>query len=221
MRPLAAISCNATHSTPECIGFKLPARNFHRWCRKSALIWEINPVAQRVTERRMPGSLDLSQAGVRDNFYRKEAKTMEETQRQKLAELFAQQHVAVIVTQGEEWATATLQAFAETPELDLLFIMGETAEKFQNLVRQPKVTVIIDNRDVGDVNTFRVSRSVVQGIAGEVARGAEWDSLKDIFLKKNPFEAPFFGMPALRMVRVKPKRISYTGADRQGFKIQL
>jgi len=82
------------------------------------------------------------------------------------------------------------------------------------------VTVIVDTRDVGDVNTFQVRRSVVQGIAGEVAKGVDWDSLKDIFLKKNPFEA-FFGNPALRMVRVKPKRISYTGADRQGFKIEL
>jgi general stress protein 26 len=154
-------------------------------------------------------------------FSRREAETMDETQKQKLAELFAQEHVAVIVTQGEEWPTATLQAFAETPELDLLFIMGDTAEKFQNLVKRPKVTVIIDNRDVGDVNTFQVSRSVVQGIAGKVAKGVEWDSLKDIFLKKNPFEAPFFGNPALRIVRVRPKRISYTGADRQRFKIEV
>ena len=145
---------------------------------------------------------------------------MNETQRQKLAELFAQEHVAVIVTQGEEWPTATLQAFAETPELDLLFIMGDTAEKFQNLLKRPKVTVIVDTRDVGDVNKFQVSRSVVQGIAGEVVKGIEWDSLKDIFLKKNPFEAPFFGNPALRMVRVKPKRISYTGTDMQGFKTE-
>ena len=145
---------------------------------------------------------------------------MDETQQQKLAELFAQEHVAVIVTQGEEWPTATLQAFAETPGLDLLFIMGDTAEKFQNLLRRPKVTVIVDTRDVGDVDTFRVSRSVVHGIAGEVAKGVEWNSLKDIFLKKNPFEGPFFANPALRMVRVKPKRISYTGADRLGFKIE-
>ena len=42
-----------------------------------------------------------------------EAKVMDESQRQKLAELFAQEHVAVIITQGEEWPTATLQAFAE------------------------------------------------------------------------------------------------------------
>ena len=53
---------------------------------------------------------------------------MDESQRQKLAELFAQEHVAVIITQGEDWPTATLQAFAETPDLDLLFIMGDTAE---------------------------------------------------------------------------------------------
>jgi hypothetical protein len=145
---------------------------------------------------------------------------MDESQKQKLAELFAQEHVAVIVTQGEEWSTATLQAFAETPELDLLFIMGDTAEKFQNLLRRPKVTVIVDNRDVGDVSKFQVSRSLVQGIASEVGRGAEWDTLKDLFLKKNPFEAPFFGNPALRMARVKPKRISYTGPDMKGFKTE-
>lgn len=67
------------------------------------------------------------------------------------------------MTQGEAWPPATLQAFAETPELDLLFIMGDTAEKFQNLLRRPKVTVIVDTRDVGDVNKFQVSRSVLQG----------------------------------------------------------
>ena len=146
---------------------------------------------------------------------------MDQSQKQKLAELFAQEHVAVIVTQGDEWPTATLQAFAETSDLDLLFIMGDTAEKFQNLLKRPKVTVIVDTRDVGDVAKFQISRSVVQGIASEVPKGAEWDALKDLFLKKNPFEAPFFGNPALRLVRIKPRRISFAGADRQGFKIEL
>jgi hypothetical protein len=61
---------------------------------------------------------------------------------------------------------------------------------------------------------------VLQGIASEVAKGVEWDSLKDLFLKKNPFEAPFFGNPALRMVRVKPRRISYTAPDMKGFKTE-
>src|SRR5712691_4937603 len=102
----------------------------------------------------------------------KGAKAVEETQRLKLAELFAQEHVAVIVTQGEEWPTATLQAFAETPELDLLFIMGDTAEKFQNLLRRPKVTVIVDTRDEGDVRKFQDSRAVGQGLCCGVGKGA-------------------------------------------------
>jgi len=145
---------------------------------------------------------------------------MDESQRQKLAELYAQEHVAVIVTQGEKWPTATLQAFAETPELDLLFIMGDTAEKFENLRRRSEVTVMVDTRDIGDVSKFQISRSVVQGIAGEVAKGSRVGLAERPFFEKNPFEAPFFGNPALRMVRVKPKRISYTGADMQGFKIE-
>jgi hypothetical protein len=146
---------------------------------------------------------------------------VDETQRQKLTELLAQEHVAVIITQGEQWPTATLQAFAETSELDLLFIMGDTAEKFQNLLKRPKVTVIVDTRDVGEVTKFQISRAVVQGIASEVPKGPAWDSLTELFKKKNPFEAPFFGNPALRLVRVSPRRISYAGADRQGFKLEL
>ncbi len=109
----------------------------------------------------------------------------------------------MIVTQGQEWPTATLQAFAETPELDLLFIMVETAEKFQNLLKRPQVTVIVDDRDIAEPK-LQINRSVVQGIANEVPKGPEWDSLSALFLKKNPFEAPFFGNPALRLVRVRP-----------------
>jgi hypothetical protein len=144
---------------------------------------------------------------------------VEDFQKQKLLQLFSQEHLAVIVTQGEQWPTATLQAFAETPELDLLFIMVETAEKFQNLLKRPKVTVIVDSRDLAEPK-LQINRAVVQGIASEVPKGPEWDLLKEPFLKKNPFEAPFFGNPALRLVRVRPKRISYTGADRVGFKVE-
>ncbi|MHB8382021.1 MAG: pyridoxamine 5'-phosphate oxidase family protein [Candidatus Binataceae bacterium] len=147
---------------------------------------------------------------------------MDQEQKAKLTALFAQEHVAVIVTQGGQWPTATLQAFAETDAADLLFIMGADADKFQNLLRNPNVAVLVDNRDVGNVAAFQVSRAAVNGIAQEVLRdGPEWEPLKEIFLKKNPFEAPFFGSDKLRMVRVKPKRISYAGAARDAFKVEL
>jgi Pyridoxamine 5'-phosphate oxidase len=147
---------------------------------------------------------------------------VEAPQRERLAALLAEVRVAILVTQGEQWPTATMQAFAETPEFDLLFIMNDASEKFQNLLRHPYVTVYLDAREKGRVETFEISRVLIQGIASEVARdGAEWEPLKEIFLKKSPFEAPFFKYPTLRMMRVRPKRLSYAGADRFAFKSQF
>jgi hypothetical protein len=142
-------------------------------------------------------------------------------QKQKLAELFAKEHVAVLITQGEQWPTGTMQAFAETEDLDVLFIAGATAEKYSNAMKRPHVTVLVDTRDIGDVPTFQVARASIQGIASEVPRnGSEWETLKAVFLKKNPFEAPFFGNEALRMVRIKPMRISYASGLKDAFKAE-
>ena len=147
---------------------------------------------------------------------------MEDSQKERIASLLADVKVAILVTQGEQWPTATMQAFAETPELDLLFIMNDGTEKFQNLLKHPYVTLYLDAREKGRVETFEISRVLIQGIASEIARDtAQWDSMKEVFLKKSSFEAPFFKYPTLRMIRVRPKRLSYAGADRVMFKAEL
>jgi general stress protein 26 len=144
------------------------------------------------------------------------------TQKERVAALLAEVKVAILVTQGEQWPTATMQAFAETPELDLLFILNDGTEKFQNLLKHPQVTLYLDARESGKVETFEITRVLIQGIAGEIVRdSAEWDAMKQVFLKKSPFEAPFFKYPTLRMIRVRPKRLSYAGADRVMFKAEL
>jgi general stress protein 26 len=147
---------------------------------------------------------------------------VEAAQKERLAALLAEVQVAILVTQGENWPTATMQAFAETPELDLLFIMNDATEKFQNLLKHPYVTVFLDAREKGKVETFEISRALIQGVAIEIERdSAAWHASKEIFLKKSPFEAPFFKYPTLRMMRVKPSRVSYAGADRFTFKAEF
>jgi len=144
---------------------------------------------------------------------------VEAAQKERLAALLAEVQVAILVTQGENWPTATMQAFAETPDLDLLFIMNDATEKFQNLLKHPYVTVFVDAREKGKVETFEISRALIQGVASEIERDSvTWETSKEIFLKKSPFEAPFFKYPTLRMMRVKPSRVSYAGADRFTFK---
>jgi general stress protein 26 len=147
---------------------------------------------------------------------------VEAAQKDRIAALLAEVQVAILVTQGEEWPTATMQAFAETQEFDLLFIMNDTTEKFQNLLKHPHVTVFLDAREKGKVETFEISRLQIQGVASEIEReSAEWDSMKAVFLKKSPFEAQFFKFPTLRMMRIRPKRLSYAGADRVMFKAEF
>ena len=147
---------------------------------------------------------------------------MDAEQKQKLADLCAQQHVAVLTTQGEAWPTAQLQAFGQTDERELIFIMLADTEKYHNLLTRPQATVAIDNRDTADVSTLQVARTTIQGLAREVARdSAEWDELKERFLTKNPFEEPFFGYDSLRMMRLTPKRISYANGLADTFKVEL
>jgi len=143
-------------------------------------------------------------------------------QKQKLADLFAREHVAVLMTQGDQWTTGTMQAFAETDALELLFIMAANAEKYENARKRPNVTVMVDTRDQGKVETFEITRASIQGVASEVPReGTDWEKLKAVFLKKNPFEAPFFGNDALRMIRIAPKRVSYASGLSDSFKAEF
>lgn len=110
---------------------------------------------------------------------------LDATQREKLAALLAQEQVGVLVTPGDRWPTANMQAFAETPELEILFIMGGNAEKFQNLKKHPEATVLVDTRDIGKVEAFDITRAWIQGLASEVAKGGpEWDRLKGIFCRR-------------------------------------
>lgn len=147
---------------------------------------------------------------------------MNTEEKRKIAALLAKEHVAVVATLGEEWPTATMQAFAETPDLDVILIMLESAPKFQNLLQRPKIALVIDDRDTGDVKTLQVIRVSIQGIGREVKKqSAEWKELQAIFLKKNPFEEPFFGYDALRMVRVVPKKITYANGVAEHFIVDL
>lgn len=147
---------------------------------------------------------------------------MDSAQRELLANLLAAQKVAVLVTQGDEYPTATMQAFAETPELDLLFIVNEGSFKHSNVTVRPKVAVLVDTRDTGDIATFKVSRAIIDGVVSEVPRGSDaWRQYEEMFLKKAPFEAPFFKHPTLRMLKVTPRRVSYAGADRVSFKAEF
>ncbi|HEX4209833.1 MAG TPA: hypothetical protein VHY56_05535 [Candidatus Binataceae bacterium] len=159
-------------------------------------------------------SRDLSQAFGRQR--------MNQEQKRKLLTLLEQEHLAALITQGERWPTGTLQAFAQTEELTIIFIMGMSSERFRNLMHRPHATMLIDTRDKAEPGSFAIARAAIQGIAHEVAPGsAEWEGYKTVFLSKNPFEEPFFASDNLRMIRIEPKRVSYANGLADTFWVEL
>jgi hypothetical protein len=146
---------------------------------------------------------------------------MTEEQKKQIATAMAAEHVGVITTIGEEWATSTLEAFAETPELDIVIILAESSDRFQNVKQRPQVSFLVTHR-YGEVPKFQIQRLTGRGIAREVPKDSpEWNQLKPLFLKKNPFEEPFFGNPALRMLRITPKTIKYVDALNPPFTVEF
>lgn len=147
---------------------------------------------------------------------------MNTEQKNKLLTLLDQQHLAALITQGTRWPTGTVQAFAQTEDLTLIFIMGLSSERFQNLLLRPHATVLVDTRDKAEPGSFEIARASFQGVAHEVSRsGAGWELYKALFLAKNPFEGPFFASDNLRMIRIEPKRISYANGLADTFWVEL
>lgn len=146
---------------------------------------------------------------------------MTEEQKKLITTTLAAEQVAVITTIGQQWATSTLEAFAETPELDIVIILGEGSDRFQNVKQRPQVSLLVAHR-YGEVPKFQIVRLSGRGIAREVKKDSpEWNALKALFLRKNPFEEPFFGNPALRMLRITPKTLKYADALNPPFTVEL
>ncbi|MGH7908154.1 MAG: hypothetical protein ACREP6_16155 [Candidatus Binataceae bacterium] len=146
---------------------------------------------------------------------------MTDEQKNQIAAVMAAEHVAFISTLGDEWPSLTLEAFAETPELDIVIIVGESTDRFQNVSRRANVSFLVEKR-FGDVSKFQITRLSGRGVAREVEKNSgEWEKLKAVFLKKNPFEEPFFKNPALKMLRISPKRIKFAEALNPPFTVEF
>jgi len=115
-----------------------------------------------------------------------------------------------------------MQAFCGNGGARFDFHYERQLREVAELLKHPYVTVYVDARERGKIETFEVSRVLIQGVASEVVRdGPEWEALKAVLLNKCPFEAPFFKYPTLKMMRVRPHRLSYAGADRVNFRTEF
>lgn len=117
--------------------------------------------------------------------------------------LLESQRFAVLATDDHGQPFASLMAFAVTEDLRQLVMLTErTTRKYANLLSNPRVTLLIDDRENTGSDT---EDSVVVTAIGE-AQESDPDigaPLLELFLTRHPYLAAFAASPTCAIVRVK------------------
>ena len=137
-----------------------------------------------------------------------------------LRDMFATQKVAVLATSADGQPYGSLVAFAATEDLEeLLFATARSTRKYGNLLSDPRVSLVIDNR--GELRSG-LSNALAVGAVGraEELTGSEKEQKAEVFLSRHPYLAEFVGSHdiALFAVRVEYYVIS---SFAQGVRLEM
>lgn len=132
--------------------------------------------------------------------------------RESLSRLFRAQSLAVLSTSDEGQPYCSLVAFASTDDVGgLVFVTNRSTRKFANLVRDPRVSLLIDNRSNEEADFHDATAVTATGRAGEVP-AEERGRLLKLYLGKHPGLEEFLRSPECALVEVRVS--SYTVVSR-------
>jgi uncharacterized pyridoxamine 5'-phosphate oxidase family protein len=117
--------------------------------------------------------------------------------------LLESQKLAVLATQNHGQPYSNLIAFAATADLKyLLFATTRATHKYTNLMADPRVAVLVDNRK-NDVTDFTDAAALTAlGKAWEL-QGMERQQFLEVYLGKHPYLSDFVAAPTCALLRVK------------------
>ena len=118
-------------------------------------------------------------------------------------DLLGSQRSAVLATQQGGQPYLSLMAFAATPDLKQLIVATDRhTRKYANLMAEPRVALLIDNRSNVPADTEEAVAVNVLGEASEVTPG-EREELLPLFLAKHPLLEAFVTSPTCALIIVR------------------
>jgi nitroimidazol reductase NimA-like FMN-containing flavoprotein (pyridoxamine 5'-phosphate oxidase superfamily) len=119
-----------------------------------------------------------------------------------LNQLFESQWSAALATQDGGQPYLSLMAFAATPDLRrLLLVTDRHTRKYANIMAEPRVALLVDNRSNAPADTEEAVAVTVLGQAEETAPG-EREELLPLFLSKHPHMEAFATSPTCALITV-------------------
>jgi nitroimidazol reductase NimA-like FMN-containing flavoprotein (pyridoxamine 5'-phosphate oxidase superfamily) len=120
--------------------------------------------------------------------------------KERLADLFRTQQLAVLATQRDGQPYSNLVAFTASPDLGgLIFATARSTRKFENLSADPRASLLIDNRS-NRAADFREAMAVTAlGKAVELT-GERKAKMQDLYLTKHPHLKEFVEAPTCALL---------------------
>lgn len=120
-----------------------------------------------------------------------------------LIDLFNTQKLAVLATESDKQPHNCLVAFAYTDDLKhMIFATKRETNKFQDIIRNPKIAILIDNRSNGEEDFKQAIAVTAKGIAVEPTYG-EHAQLSDIYLSRHPYLGHFLADKDVAFLKIE------------------
>lgn len=108
-------------------------------------------------------------------------------QHKLLTDLFESQKLAVLATESDGQPHNCLVAFAYSDDLkNLVFATRRDTRKFQDVVKNPRVSVLIDNRSNGEEDFQQAIAVTARGAARELT-SQEQEQLSARYIARHPY----------------------------------
>ena len=121
----------------------------------------------------------------------------------ELEKLFSSQNLAVLATSGKSGPYGNLVAFMAGPDLKyLLFATQKATRKFGNLLENPLVAFVIDNRSNKIEDFMNAVAVTAMGRAFEMT-SREKEAMVEAYVDKHPHLKDFVSSPSCALVKVE------------------
>ena len=119
-----------------------------------------------------------------------------------LSELFSQQKLAVLATQGKNGPYGNLVAFLASPDLrSLIFATPKATRKFSNMIECPMVAFVIDNRSNSLDDFFQAVVVTAIGRASEL-KSPDRELFLELYGRKHPNLRDFASDPGCALMKI-------------------
>ena len=120
-----------------------------------------------------------------------------------LPRLLETQKYAVLATDNHGQPYTSLMAFSVTEDLQSFILMTERGRlKYENLMANPRVAIMIDNRENLGSDLEEAIAVTAQGLAEEIA-GDACDEWRAFCLARHPALQAFADSPGCALIRIK------------------